>query len=179
MVRAAVRVRTRTCDKTREHRKRARKQRFQERLHILHASGLHRKLKQHSRRLQQPLDAAPLDPRDLFATIGALVRPSSRASPTHRRGVDHKTLARHCRPVCGQEIRLAGDSWHDPDPLRQTLSDLFDSSASRPRPCTACWHPDTREALTRLRPGTEIAFDLPVWRAACIRFDRDPRIGSS
>ena len=48
------------------------------------------------------------------------------------------------------------------------------NSTCRPRPCTASsTSPATRPALTRLKPGTELAFDLPqvrrpAWRAAYV-----------
>lgn len=159
----------------------ARKQRFQQRLSILHASGLHRKLKQHlpaafnSRWTRRHWIHATL-----FATIGALTATivPGFSNALDAPVLDHKTLALALPPVsAARKSGPLGDSWHV---IRirsgQTLGALFDELSI---PATTMYrllrHPDTREALTRLRPGTEIAFDLPVSGALrAIRFERDP-----
>ncbi|HBK46026.1 MAG TPA: hypothetical protein DDZ67_06235 [Xanthomonadaceae bacterium] len=160
---------------------RARKQRIQERLHVLHDTALHRRLKQH-------LPAA-FNGRwtrrhwihaSLFATIGALV---ATIVPGFSNAIDaplssHSTLPLPLPPLApGRQQVPAADSWQV---LRvkpgQTLSQLFSELSI---PTTVMYqlldHPGTREALTRLRPGAEIAFDIPQGgQLQAIRFDRDP-----
>ncbi|MBB4128453.1 murein DD-endopeptidase MepM/ murein hydrolase activator NlpD [Xanthomonas translucens] len=157
---------------------RARKQRFQQRLHVLHDTALHRQLTQH-------LPAGRWTRRhwihaSLFATIGALV---ATIVPGFSNAIDvplqttHATLALPLPPISlAQQQGVAGDSWQvvriQPG---QTLGAVFEQLDI---PATVMHqvldHPGTREALTKLRPGAEIGFDLPVAGSLRgIRFDRD------
>ncbi len=160
---------------------RVRKQRFQQRLNVLHVSTLHRRLKQH-------LPAA-FNTRwtrrhwihaSLFAMIGALV---ATIVPGFSNAIDtplssHATLPLPLPPLApGQSpYSLPTDTWHT---LRiksgQTLSSAFDELGI---PSTVMHqvlqHPGTKAALTRLRPGAEIAFDMPKsGELRGLRFDRD------
>ena len=75
-----------------------------------------------------------------------------------------------------RQQQVPGDSWQVLRVQRgQTLSDLFDKAGI---PATTLHrvldHPGAREALTKLRPGAEIAFDMPLsGDLRSIRFDRD------
>ena len=75
-----------------------------------------------------------------------------------------------------RQQQVPGDSWQVLRVERgQTLSDLFDKAGI---PATTLHrvldHPGAREALTKLRPGAEIAFDMPLsGDLRSIRFDRD------
>ena len=159
---------------------RARKRRFQERLHVLHDTALHRKLKEH-------LPAAFNDRwtrrhwihASLFATIGAMV---ATIVPGFSNAIDaplssHATLALPLPPLVPSRKALGpGTDW---EILKvksgQTLSTLFGELGI---PTTVMYqvlaHPGTKEALTKLRPGTEIAFDMPTpGELRALRFDRD------
>ncbi|MEV9561881.1 LysM-like peptidoglycan-binding domain-containing protein, partial [Klebsiella pneumoniae] len=71
---------------------------------------------------------------------------------------------------------LPGDSWQVVYVERgQTLASIFEELDIPAATLQAILdHPGTRPALTRLKPGTEIAFDLPVdGGLRAIRFDRD------
>lgn len=159
----------------------ARKQRFQERLNVLHDTALHRRLKHHlpaafnERWTRQHWIHA-----SLFVTIGALV---ATIVPGFSNAIDtslpssHSTLALPLPALSLARMgETPGDSWQILRVQRgQTLSDLFEAAGV---PATVMHrvleHPGTREALTKLRPGAEIAFDLPVNGALrTIRFDRD------
>jgi murein DD-endopeptidase MepM/ murein hydrolase activator NlpD len=75
----------------------------------------------------------------------------------------------------------AGDSWQLVRIERgQTVSSLFKQFGLSPSTLhEVMQQPGVREALTRLRPGTELAFDLPVGEGGksgelrALRFDRD------
>ncbi len=160
----------------------ARKQRFQERLHVLHDTALHRKLKQHlPAAFNERWTRRHWIHASLFATIGAL---AATIVPGFSNAIDaplpsaHATLALPLPPLSlARRSETPGDSWQILRVERgQTLSDLFEIAGV---PATVMHrlldHPGTREALTRLRPGAEIAFDLPVnGQLRTIRFDRDP-----
>ena len=116
----------------------------------------------------------------LFATIGMLVASivpgfdAPDAVPAH--------APRHSMALTLPPLPLArlngeqGDSWQvvqvQPG---QTLGDLFEQVGV---PAATMYRildqPGAKEALTRLRPGTELAFDLPVGGGLrTFRFDRD------
>ncbi|MEE7558745.1 M23 family metallopeptidase, partial [Xanthomonas sp. Kuri4-2] len=159
---------------------RVRKQRIQERLNVLHDTALHRRLKQH-------LPAAFNDRwtrrhwihASLFATIGALV---ATIVPGFSNAIDaplstHSTLALPLPPLApGRAQALPTDSWQTVRiKAGQTLSGVFSELAI---PSTVLHqvleHPGTKDALTRLRPGAEIAFELPKpGELRGLRFDRD------
>jgi murein DD-endopeptidase MepM/ murein hydrolase activator NlpD len=116
----------------------------------------------------------------LFATLGALVaaivpgfNPATPA-PTH---VARTTLALALPPLPLSKLRgQTGDSWQvvrvEPG---QTLGALFedlDLPASTMHQLLA--QPGAKDALARLKPGTELAFDLPVTGGLrAFRYDRD------
>lgn len=160
----------------------ARKQRFQERLHVLHDTALHRKLKQHfPAAFNERWTRRHWIHASLFATIGALaatiVPGFSNNSIEPVLPASQATLALPLPPLSPtHRSEVPGDSWQvlrvEPG---QTLSGLF---AAVGVPATVMHqvleHPGTREVLTRLRPGAEIAFDLPVdGELRALRFDRD------
>ena len=159
----------------------ARKQRFQERLHVLHDTALHRKLKQHlPAAFNEPWTRRHWIHASLFATIGALaatIVPGFSNSIEPLLPASHATLALPLPPLsAARRSETPGDSWQilrvEPG---QTLSNLFETAGV---PATVMHqvleHPGTREVLTRLRPGAEIAFDLPVnGQLRALRFDRD------
>ncbi|MCW4456543.1 peptidoglycan DD-metalloendopeptidase family protein [Flavobacterium sp. MXW15] len=161
---------------------RVRKQRFHERLHVLHDTVLHRKLKQHlPAAFNERWTRRHWIHASLFLTIGAL---AATIVPGFSNAIDspaasaHSTLALPLPPLSlARQQEIPGDSWQV---LRvesgQTLSNLFEQMNV---PATVMHrvleHPGARQALTRLRPGTEIAFDLPVdGQLRTLRFDRDP-----
>lgn len=160
---------------------RARKQRFQERLHVLHDNALHRKLRQHlPAAFNERWTRRHWMHASLFATIGALV---ATIVPGFSHTIDapyadsHTSLALPLPPLTmARQQQVPGDSWQVLRVQRgQTLSDLFDQAGI---PATTLHrvldHPGAREALTKLRPGAEIAFDMPLsGDLRSIRFDRD------
>ena len=158
----------------------ARKQRFQERLHVLHDTALHRKLKQHfPAAFNERWTRRHWIHASLFATIGALaatIVPGFSNSIAPVLPVSQATLALPLPPASRAQRSEPGDNWQvlqvEPG---QTLSSLF---AAVGVPATVMHqvleHPGTREVLTRLRPGAEIAFDLPAdGELRALRFDRD------
>jgi murein DD-endopeptidase MepM/ murein hydrolase activator NlpD len=159
----------------------ARKQRFKERLSVLHDSALHRKLKHHlPAAFNERWTRRHWIHASLFATIGAL---AATIVPGFSNAIDlpvpasHSTLALPLPPLSlARRGETPGDSWQIQRVARgQTLSDLF-AAAGVPASTMqrVLDHPGTREVLTRLKPGTEIAFDLPVnGTLRSIRFDRD------
>ena len=160
---------------------RARKQRFKERLHVLHDTALHRKLKQHlPAAFNQRWTRRHWMHASLFATIGALVAtivPGFSHTIDSPYSVSHSTLALPLPPLSlERQQQTPGDSWQVLRVQRgQTLSNLFDQAGI---PATVMHqvleHPGVRESLTKLRPGAEIAFDLPLsGELRTIRFDRD------
>ncbi|MGE8250667.1 MAG: LysM-like peptidoglycan-binding domain-containing protein, partial [Stenotrophomonas bentonitica] len=160
---------------------RARKQRFKERLHVLHDTALHRKLKQHlPAAFNQRWTRRHWMHASLFATIGALVAtivPGFSHTIDSPYSVSHSTLALPLPPLSlERQQQTPGDSWQVLRVQRgQTLSNLFDQAGI---PATVMHqvleHPGVRDSLTKLRPGAEIAFDLPLsGELRTIRFDRD------
>jgi len=159
----------------------ARKQRFQERLHVLHDNALHRKLKEHlPAAFNERWSRRHWIHASLFVTIGAL---AATIVPGFSNAIDsnlpssHSTLALPLPPLSlARRGKTPGDSWQIQRVERgQTLSDLF-AAAGVPASTMqkVLDHPGTRDVLTKLRPGAEIAFDLPVnGTLRSIRFDRD------
>ena len=160
---------------------RVRKQQFHDRLGILHHRHLHRKLKERF--------PAAFNTRwtrrhwlhaSLFATLGALLATivpgfSSQLEPT---SVSHATLPLALPPLT---VRAPGDVeggyWEVVQVERgQTLGQLFEEMGAP----SATMHlilenPANREALTRLRPGTELGFRHdPDGSLRGFRFDRGP-----
>ena len=160
----------------------ARKQRFHERLHVLHDTALHRKLKQHfpaafnERWTRQHWIHA-----SLFTMIGVLaativpgfsnaIKPQSSTPPA--------SLALPLPQLApGTGNNMPRNNWQvlqvQPG---QTLSGLFEQVGV---PATVMHRilerPGVSEVLTNLRPGAEIAFDLnDTGGLRTLRFDRDP-----
>lgn len=160
---------------------RARKQRFKERLHVLHDNALHRKLRQHlPAAFNERWTRRHWMHASLFATMGALV---ATIIPGFSHTIDtpyadaQTSLALPLPPISdARRQHVPGDSWQVLSVQRgQTLSDLFDQAGI---PATTMHrvldHPGVREALVKLRPGTEIAFDVPLsGELRSIRFNRD------
>ncbi len=160
---------------------RARKQRFKERLHVLHDTALHRKLKQHlPAAFNERWTRRHWMHASLFATIGALVAtivPGFSHTMDGPYSADHSTLALPLPPLSAERRnQTPGDSWQVLRVQRgQTLSDLFDEAGI---PATVMHdvldHPGVRDSLVKLRPGTEIAFDVPLsGDLRAIRYNRD------
>jgi len=151
---------------------------FKERLEILRDSSLHRQVKQHlaahrwTRR--QWIHAS------LFLSIGVMLA-------TIVPGFSSATQAPSIKPFSTTELLLpalsdkqregtAGDSWQlvrvKPG---QTLSALFkqlDIPAETLKAVLS--NAEAKAALTRLKPGSELAFDLPVGGdLRALRYDRD------
>ncbi|MBN6149908.1 M23 family metallopeptidase [Xanthomonas sp. AmX2] len=160
---------------------RIRKERFQQRLHVQHDTALHRKLRQHlPAAFNERWNRRHWIHASLFATIGAL---AATIVPGFSNAIDvplqttHATLALPLPPLSlAQQQGMVGDSWQVVR-IRpgQTLGAVFEQLDI---PATlmhqVLGHPGTRDALTRLRPGAEIAFDLPVGGGLrALRFDRD------
>jgi len=159
---------------------RARRQRFQERLHVQHDSALHQRLKQHlPAAFNQRWTRRHWIHATLFTTIGALL---ATIVPGFSNAIDaprvaHATLALPLPPLPATQVRgAAGESW---ELLRikpgQTLSGLFeDLGIPTTTLARVLDHPGASEALTRLRPGAEIAIDMPQpGDLRALRFDRD------
>ncbi|WP_434212415.1 peptidoglycan DD-metalloendopeptidase family protein [[Pseudomonas] boreopolis] len=160
---------------------RARKQRIRERLHVLHDTALHRRLKQHlPAAFNERWTRRHWIHASLFATIGALV---ATIVPGFSNAIDPSLASRSTLPLPLPPLSLAekapahSDSWQivhiKPG---QTLSSLFGELGI---PTMVMYqvleHPGVRDVLTKLRPGAELAFDLPKQgQLRALRFDRDP-----
>jgi murein DD-endopeptidase MepM/ murein hydrolase activator NlpD len=116
----------------------------------------------------------------LFATIGMLVAsivPGFDAGDVAPAHAPRHSMALTLPPLpLSRRDGEQGDSWQvvqvQPG---QTLGELFEQVGV---PATTMYRileqPGAKEALTRLRPGTELAFDLPVGGGLrTFRFDRD------
>ena len=117
----------------------------------------------------------------LFATLAALVAaivPGFSSAPqSHRAGATHTTLALTLPPLPIAKLRgQAGDSWQVVHVERgQTLGSLFEEFGLPAATMHAVLEqPGAKQALTRMKPGTELAFDLPVnGGLRAFRYDRD------
>ncbi len=104
----------------------------------------------------------------LFATLGALVTAivpgfsSAMQAPSH---VSRTTMSLSLPPLSRAKARgLSGDSWQVVSVARgQTLGDVFEAQDIPASDLHALLdHPGVKKSLTRIKPGTEIAFDMPV-----------------
>lgn len=155
-----------------------RKQRFKERLEILRDSALHRQVREH-------LSAGRWTRRQwihasLFTTIGIMIATIVPGFSTVTQQPAQEPLATLALdlPTLSLEKQqgTAGDSWQivkvKPG---QTLGSLFkelDIPAETLQRILK--HPGAKGSLTRLKPGTELAFDLPVsGELRTLRYDRD------
>lgn len=162
----------------RDPKPRSDRQRFQERLGILRDSSLHRQVKQHlaahrwTRR--QWIHAS------LFLSIGlmlATIVPGFSAATQAPAIKPFSTTTLHLPALSDRQREgVAGDSWQL---LRvkpgQTLSTLFKQLEIPAETLKLVLsNPNAKAALTRLKPGSELAFDLPVGGALrALRYDRD------
>ncbi len=121
----------------------------------------------------------------LFATLGVLVAAivpgfsAPLAAPMH---APRQSMALSLPPLPGARSRGAvGDSWQlvrikRGETLGSVFADLGIPAATMHRILA---HPGTRSVLSRLKPGTELGFDLPVSAAGqsdalrTLRFDRN------
>ncbi|MEJ1097629.1 MULTISPECIES: peptidoglycan DD-metalloendopeptidase family protein [unclassified Pseudoxanthomonas] len=156
-----------------------RKQRFQERLEVLRDTTLHQRMKRH-------LPAGRWTRRhwihaSLFTTIGILVAtivPGFSNAIQVPMSEPRATLTLQLPELPSEELAgTDGDSWQmvkvKPG---QTLGAIFEELGI---PATTMHlilkNADAKAALTRLKPGTEIGFDLPVTGTLrTLRYDRGP-----
>ena len=116
----------------------------------------------------------------LFATLGALVAaivPGFDAAMQGPVGAQHTTMSLQLPQIPLSRLRgQSGDSWQLVSVERgQTLSHVFASlGIPKSELQRVLDHPGVKSSLTRLQPGTQLAFDLPVnGRLRAFRFDRD------
>ena len=156
-----------------------RRQRFKERLEILRDSALHHQVRTH-------LSARHWTRRQwihasLFTTIGimlATIVPGFSTVVQTEPVVEPLAVLPLALPRLSAERSqgLAGDSWQivkvKPG---QTLASLFkDLGISRETLQRILKDGDAKASLTKLKPGTELAFDLPVTgELRTLRYDRD------
>lgn len=115
----------------------------------------------------------------LFATLGALLAAlvpgfSGALEAPHRSQSMSMSLQLPSLPAA-RVLGEAGDSWQIVNVRRgQTLSHVLDEmGVAREQRAALLAHPLVRANLVRLKPGTELAFDLPVGGALrTLRFDR-------
>jgi murein DD-endopeptidase MepM/ murein hydrolase activator NlpD len=117
----------------------------------------------------------------LFATIGMLVAaivPGFHADPVVPAHSAHRSMALALPPLPAKPKQASrpGDSWQLVEVEKgQTLGEIF---AQLGIPTATMYRileqPGVEEQLTRLRPGAELAFDLPAGgELRAMRFDRD------
>ena len=155
----------------------SRKQRFRERLGVLHDTVLHRKMREHlpeGRWTRRHWIHA-----SLFATLGVLVAtiiPGFSNVPASPLLSSRATLPLTLPPAPAREaVDVAGDWQIVRVKPGHTLGSIFEElSISASTMHTLLEHPGARDGLTRLRPGAELAFDLaPSGELRALRFDRD------
>ncbi len=116
----------------------------------------------------------------LFATLGALVAAIVPGFDNAMQGpvrVQRTTMSLTLPQIPLSRLRgHSGDSWQIVSVARgQTLSHVFEGLGI---PATDLQrlldHPGVKQSLTQLKPGTELAFDLPVdGKLRSFRYDRD------
>jgi murein DD-endopeptidase MepM/ murein hydrolase activator NlpD len=155
-----------------------RKQRFKQRLEVLRDSALHHQVRGHLSARQwtrrQWIHAS------LFTAIGVMV---ATIVPGFSTVVQTPTAAPHAvlalnLPELSKERQAGtvGDSWQIVKVRPgQTLGSLFkDLGVPRETMQRILKNADAKVALTKLKPGTELAFDLPVTGSLrTLRYDRD------
>jgi murein DD-endopeptidase MepM/ murein hydrolase activator NlpD len=155
-----------------------RKQRFKQRLEVLRDSALHHQVREHlsARRWtrRQWIHAS------LFTAIGVMV---ATIVPGFSTVVQTPTAAPHAvlaldLPELSKERQAGtvGDSWQIVKVRPgQTLGSLFkDLGIPSETMQRILKNADAKTALTKLKPGTELAFDLPVTGSLrTLRYDRD------
>jgi murein DD-endopeptidase MepM/ murein hydrolase activator NlpD len=155
-----------------------RKLHFKERLEILRDSALHRQVKEH-------LSAGRWTRRQwihasLFTTIGIMVAtivPGFSTVMEAPVSEPHAVLPLHLPQLSNEkQAGVAGDSWQlvkvRPG---QTLGSIFkELGIPKDTMQRLLQDKDAKAALTRLKPGTQLAFDLPVnGELRALRYDRD------
>ena len=155
-----------------------RKQRFKERLEILRDSALHRQVREH-------LSAGRWTRRQwihasLFTTIGIMVATIVPGFSTVMEvpvSEPHAVLPLHLPQLSNEkQTGIAGDSWQIVKVRPgQTLGSIFkELGVPKDTMQLLLKDKDTKAALTRLKPGTQLAFDLPVnGQLRALRYDRD------
>ena len=155
-----------------------RNQRFKERLEILRDSALHHQVREHlsARRWtrRQWIHAS------LFTAIGVMVAtivPGFSTVVQTPAAAPHAVLALDL-PELSKERQegIAGDSWQIVKVRPgQTLGSLFkELGIPRETMQRILKNADAKATLTKLKPGTELAFDLPVSGSLrTLRYDRD------
>ena len=155
-----------------------RKQRFKERLEILRDSALHRQVREH-------LSAGRWTRRQwihasLFTTIGIMIATIVPGFSTVTQQPAQEPLATLSLDLPTLSIEkqngTAGDSWQIVKVKSgQTLGSLFKELGIPAETLQRILkHPGTKTSLARLKPGTELAFDLPVsGELRTLRYDRD------
>ncbi|MGX5731464.1 peptidoglycan DD-metalloendopeptidase family protein [Pseudoxanthomonas beigongshangi] len=158
-----------------------RKQQFQQRLELLRDSALHQRVKQHlptGRWTRRHWIHA-----SLFTTIGvmlATIVPGFSNAIQPPSATDARATLTLKLPQLSRERLegVAGDSWQlvrvRPG---QTLGAIFEELNIPAATMHALLeNAEAKKALTRLKPGTELAFDLPVsGELRTLRYDRDPQ----
>ena len=155
-----------------------RKQRFKERLEILRDSALHRQVREH-------LSAGRWTRRQwihasLFTTIGIMVATIVPGFSTVMEvpvSEPHAVLPLHLPQLSNEkQVGVAGDSWQIVKVRPgQTLGSIFkELGIPKDTMQLLLKDKDAKAALTRLKPGTQLAFDLPVnGELRALRYDRD------
>ena len=150
----------------------ARKQRFQERLHVLHDTALHRKLKQHlPAAFNEPWTRRHWIHASLFATIGALaatIVPGFSNSIEPLLPASHATLALPLPPLsAARRSETPGDSWQilrvEPG---QTLSNLFETAGVPASETSATDSPSLRREITCWAAASSLCSCAASMRAA-------------
>ena len=158
-----------------------RKQQFQQRLELLRDSALHQRVKQHlptGRWTRRHWIHA-----SLFTTIGimlaTIVPGFSNAIQPPSQGDARATLTLKLPQLSRERLEgVAGDSWQlvrvKPG---QTLGAIFEELNIPAATMHALLeNAEAKRALTRLKPGAELGFDLPVsGELRTLRYDRDPQ----
>ena len=155
-----------------------RKQRFKQRLEVLRDSALHHQVREHlsARRWtrRQWIHAS------LFTAIGVMVAtivPGFSTVVQTPAAAPHAVLALDLPELSKErQAGTVGDSWQIVKVRPgQTLGSLFkDMGIPRETMQRILKNADAKAALTKLKPGTELAFDLPVTGSLrTLRYDRD------
>lgn len=155
-----------------------RKQRFKQRLEVLRDSALHHQVREHlsARRWtrRQWIHAS------LFTAIGVMVAtivPGFSTVVQTPAAAPHAVLALDLPELSKErQAGTVGDSWQIVKVRPgQTLGSLFkDLGIPRETMQRILKNADAKAALTKLKPGTELAFDLPVSGSLrTLRYDRD------
>jgi murein DD-endopeptidase MepM/ murein hydrolase activator NlpD len=153
-----------------------------ERLKVLREAALHRKvLAQLPAGFEGRWTRRHWLHASLFATLGALLAaivPGFSSAMQTPRYSPRTSMALALPPLSLAQLRgHADDSWQIVSIDRgETLSQVFEElGIPQSELQRVLSHPGVRSTLTRLKPGAELAFDLPVGgKLRAMRFNRDP-----